>query len=108
MQNGIKKDKSRNVTRKDIITAVIIIAYSISALIIGELYSKTITGMMFGLLFVVAIVQLLRLPKEQKSVIAKAMEKHDKTFIGRVMNISHYILYLAIVVGIIMWIVNKI
>ncbi|RQW01876.1 hypothetical protein EH223_13910 [candidate division KSB1 bacterium] len=108
MQIGLKNDKSRNVTKKDIIIAVIIIVYSISALIIGELYSKTITGIMFSLLFVVAIVQILNLPKEEKSAIAAAMEEHDKTLMGRLMKIVHYILYLAVIVGIIMWLANKI
>jgi Ca2+/Na+ antiporter len=104
---GVNKHESRNVTKKELITSALVVVIFILALVLGEIYSKTITLVVFGILFLAAIVQFYRMPKEQKSAIAKAMEEHDKTFIGRLGNIAHYAILLAVGIGIIMWIANK-
>ena len=104
----IEKDKSRKVTKKDIITALFVAGFLIFALIIGEFYSKIISGILVGIILLVAIVQYLRVPKEEKAKIARAIEEHDKTFIGRAIKISHYGLYLALIVGIVLWLLNEI
>ncbi|RQV98889.1 hypothetical protein EH220_02595 [bacterium] len=99
--NGIRKHKSRNVTKKDLITTALVFVILITALVLGEIYSKIIPMIAVGILGLAAVVEIHRLPKEEKEALAKAMEEHDKTFIGRLGNIAHYIILLAVAIGII-------
>ncbi len=82
MQNEINKNKSRNVTKKDIVSACVIIVIAISALFMSEVYSKNITFIIWGALAILAVIHIYRLPKKEKESIGEAIEAHDKTTLG--------------------------
>ncbi|MCE5211214.1 MAG: hypothetical protein LLG40_06640 [Deltaproteobacteria bacterium] len=107
MQNEINKNKSRNVTKKDIVSACVIIVIAITALFIGEVYSKNITFIIWGALAILAVIHIYRLPKKETESIGAAIEAHDKTTLGRVMKIIQYVIYIVIGAGIIFLLINK-
>ena len=98
----------RNVTAKDLLIAAIVLSYGIMVVAISILYSRMVGGIMIGLGGIVMMILYLKLPKEEKKSISKALLEQERTPIGKAAKIFQNLLYAIIGIAILLSLISKI
>ena len=92
------KDESRNVTARDLLTAIFVVVFLFGGLFIVKVYSNAIGFIMIGAVLALGVLEFLTMSKEQKKAIGEAMEKHEKTKLGKLSKIHDYIMWVIFII----------
>jgi Ca2+/Na+ antiporter len=89
-QGGLKKE----VSWREAVPALLLVAVMFTGFAIVELYSKPIGYTLLVFVFVVIALAYIRIPKGDKEKLSEAVAKHDKTILGRLNNLLQFIFIL--------------
>ena len=107
MVTNPQKPRPRNVTKKDILIAFLVVVYMVGATIVKSFHSETLGYLLLAGMLIIPLIVILRLPKEQKAALEEIIEQQERTPLGRFFKIGEYIIYTVIALSIIMWLVEK-
>ena len=93
----------QQVPAKVVLATLAGVAYVLLAMVVSQVYSKLIGGLMFVPVVAAVIISVFRLSREQKEQIAKALEKRDATPFGQIMKIVNLAVILLVVFAALRW-----
>ena len=80
----MEQPKSRNAAKKKFTIALVVITFLIAAIIITRFYLKAIGILIISAAVLIYVwVSFAKLPKEEKRAVFEAMEKSNKTSLGK-------------------------
>jgi len=95
------------VTSKQLLLALGVVAYLLTALAVTYLYSRVLGVALFALSIVFMIVSIYRLPREQLTRIGAQIEKQEQSTLGRSMRFIQIVLWVFIGVAILAWLYER-
>ena len=96
------KDRSRNVTAADLGAALAVVVLLFGGIIIAKFHSAPIGLSMFGALVMWCIYSWIKTPALEKEKMAEAVARQERTPLGKVLGIGHYISG-AVVIAVLIW-----
>ncbi len=98
----MEQPKSMNAAKKKFTIALVVITFFIAAIIITKFYLKTIGILIISVAVLIYVwVSFAKMPKEEKRTVSEAMEKSNKTPLGKAVQFLQYLIYALISVAII-------
>ena len=98
----MQQPKSRNATKKELLITLLVVIFLIPAIIITKLYLKTIGILIISAAVLIYVwVSFAKMPKEEKRAVSEAMEKSNKTPLGKAVQFLQYLIYVLIAVALI-------
>lgn len=86
------KSNNREITKKDLITALIVVVYMTTIMIIGYSYSKTIAALLFIPIIIVIQREFRKLPQESKRIISNKIKEQEKSPFRKILSLVVYLI----------------
>ncbi|MDH5763475.1 MAG: hypothetical protein OEZ51_10860 [Nitrospinota bacterium] len=90
--------KSQNVTWKELLAALVVVAYGITAIIILTFYSRLWGGLMIGIPMVLGKGYWLFWERNHKNEMAQARKNFDESGLGKTFNYGLNVLIVGVVI----------
>ena len=100
-------EESPKVTPKLLAVTVAVVLYLLGSVTVLELYSRPIGLAMLAVAGVAVLIQVFLLPKNQLIAIRQAMEKSERTRVGRAMKLIQYVTWFLLGATVVSWLTRR-